>query len=118
MSGLAVIVALCLAFSSFFTSLAQNQETLLAACYGPGLYGQKTASGLRLSHDTVGVAHRKWPMGSNLNIKCNGRTVSTRIIDRGPFCKGPVLDLTEATVKSLGFKNCAHFGMRPIKVER
>jgi rare lipoprotein A len=115
MINFVLLVAACLYLQ---VSAVKAEESIIAMCYGPGLYGQKTASGVKLSKETFGVAHRQWPMGSNLNIKCNGKTVNTRIIDRGPFCKGPALDLTEATVRSLGFNNCAHFGVRKVKIER
>ncbi|HEY9885773.1 MAG TPA: septal ring lytic transglycosylase RlpA family protein, partial [Vampirovibrionales bacterium] len=88
-----------------------------AMCYGPGLYGNKTASGIRLSKTTEGVAHKTWNFGSEITLKYKDKTIRTKVIDRGPYAKGVHLDLTEATAKSLGFKSCREFGSRYLIVE-
>lgn len=94
------------------------EDTLIAMCYGPGLYGNKTANGQVLTRQTTGAAHRRWPLGSDLNLKCNGKNVNIKIIDRGPYSRIGSLDLTEATVRNLGYANCSHFGVRRVVVQK
>jgi len=63
--------------------------------YGPGFYGNRTACGVVvLEKDTIGVAHRSLPCGTRVTFKWNGRTVVTRVIDRGPYVRGRIFDLT------------------------
>jgi len=42
----------------------------------------------------------------------NGRSVTVRINDRGPFVRGRVIDLTPAGARALGFS-----GLAPVKVD-
>ena len=75
----------------------------VASWYGPGLYGNKLGCGGRLSPSTVGVAHKTLPCGTKLTLRYRGRTVRTRVIDRGPYVGGREFDLTAATKRKLGF---------------
>lgn len=74
-----------------------------ASYYGPGLYGGGLACGGRLSPSTVGVAHKTLPCGTKVTFKLGGRTVTTRVIDRGPYIAGRDWDLTSALKHKLGF---------------
>ncbi|MDX1920109.1 MAG: septal ring lytic transglycosylase RlpA family protein [Candidatus Caenarcaniphilales bacterium] len=95
---------------------SSEEVTVRALCYGPGLYGQKTASGQILNTATTGVAHRNIRLGSNIKLKYQGKELETKVIDRGPFTRGVELDLTEGLVKSWGFQNCRHFGVRKVVI--
>jgi hypothetical protein len=77
-------------------------EPDLATWYGPGLYGNRTACGQRLGYDTLGVAHRSLPCGTDVNILYNGRTITVPVIDRGPYSSAD-WDLTAETADRLGF---------------
>jgi rare lipoprotein A len=74
-----------------------------ASWYGPGLYGNKLACGGRLSPGTVGVAHKTLPCGSRVTLHNRGRTLTVRVVDRGPYVGGRFYDLTAATKQKLGF---------------
>jgi hypothetical protein len=74
-----------------------------ASWYGPGLYGNPMACGGTLSPSTMGVAHRSMPCGTKLRLRNGNRTVTVRVVDRGPFAAGREFDLTEATKRALGF---------------
>jgi hypothetical protein len=74
-----------------------------ASWYGPGLYGNTLACGGRLSPGTVGVAHKTLPCGTKVTLHNKGRTVRTKVIDRGPYVGGRFYDLTAATKQKLGF---------------
>jgi rare lipoprotein A len=73
-----------------------------ATWYGPGFYGKTTACGITLTHQTLGVAHRNLPCGTQVSILYNGHSVVVPVIDRGPFANGADWDLTEATAHALG----------------
>lgn len=64
--------------------------------YGPGLYGNGTACGHKLTKDLVGVAHRSLPCGTMVTFRniSNGKTVTVPVIDRGPFVAGRTWDLS------------------------
>jgi hypothetical protein len=65
--------------------------------YGPGFYGNGGACGMipgGLTPDTVGVAHRTLPCGTRVTFRYNGRTVTTMVIDRGPYVAGRTWDMT------------------------
>jgi len=73
----------------------------VATWYGPGLFGNRTACGKRLTRSTVGVAHRSLPCGTRVAIRYKGRSLRTRVIDRGPFGHGARWDLTRAAARTL-----------------
>jgi hypothetical protein len=74
-----------------------------ASWYGPGLYGNKLACGGRLTPGTVGVAHKTLPCGTKVTLHNKGRTLTVKVIDRGPYIGGRFYDLTAATKQKLGF---------------
>jgi hypothetical protein len=74
-----------------------------ASWYGPGLYGNRTACGGRLTASTLGVAHKSMPCGTKLTLRYRNREVNVRVIDRGPYVGGREFDLTQATKNRLGF---------------
>ena len=74
-----------------------------ATWYGPGLYGNSTACGQRLTPNTVGVAHRDLPCGTTVKFVYRGRSIVTQVIDRGPYSRGNSWDLTLAAARALRF---------------
>jgi hypothetical protein len=74
-----------------------------ATYFGPGLFGRRTACGMRLTRALRGIAHRKLPCGSVVELVYNGRVLRAPVVDRGPFTRGIQYDLTSATAKDLGF---------------
>ncbi|WP_455377628.1 septal ring lytic transglycosylase RlpA family protein [Petrachloros mirabilis] len=79
-------------------------ERGIASWYGPGFHGNKTANGERYDMHRLTAAHRTLPLGSIAVVRSinNGRKVTVRINDRGPFAKGRILDLSFAGAKALG----------------
>jgi rare lipoprotein A len=72
--------------------------------YGPGFYGNRTACGVALTRGLIGVAHRTLPCGSKVTFKNprNGRVVTARVVDRGPYVSGRQWDLTGGLCLALG----------------
>jgi rare lipoprotein A (peptidoglycan hydrolase) len=71
--------------------------------YGPGFYGKRTACGLAMTQGLIGVAHRSLPCGTKVTFKnpSNGRVVTARVVDRGPYVSGRQWDLTGGLCRAL-----------------
>jgi rare lipoprotein A (peptidoglycan hydrolase) len=76
----------------------------VANWYGPGLSGNKLACGGTLRRKTVGVAHKRLPCGTEVTFSYEGRSLTTEVIDRGPYANRARWDLTQAAAERLGFK--------------
>lgn len=74
-----------------------------ASYYGPGLYGGHLACGGVLTPGKLGVANKTLPCGAKVTLHHGDRTVTVRVIDRGPYVGNRVYDLTAATKNKLGF---------------
>lgn len=76
----------------------------LASYYGKRFQGRKTASGERYDLHGLTAAHRSLAFGTRVHVTHlnNGRSVTVRINDRGPFVKGRIIDLSYAAAKRLG----------------
>jgi rare lipoprotein A len=74
-----------------------------ASWYGGKFHGRKTANGERFNKNALTAAHRTLPMGSRVRVvhSGNGRSVTVRINDRGPYSKRRILDLSEAAARRL-----------------
>jgi len=75
-----------------------------ASWYGPGFYGNRTASGEVFRPGTLTAAHRSLPFGTRVRVTnlWNGRTTVVRINDRGPFHGGRIIDLAHGAAQELG----------------
>ena len=64
--------------------------------YGYNLHGSQTATGGRFDQWAMTAAHKTLPFGSVVRVtnKANGKSVTVKINDRGPYIKGRVLDLS------------------------
>ena len=71
--------------------------------YGPGFYGKRTACGVAYTQTVIGVAHRSLPCGTKVTFKnpANGRVVTARVIDRGPYVSGRQWDLSAGLCNAL-----------------
>ena len=69
-----------------------------ASWYGHPYHGRRAANGEVYDMEKMTAAHRTLPFGTWLAVKnlSNGKAVNVRIIDRGPFVGGRVLDLSRA----------------------
>ena len=66
--------------------------------------GQKTATGARFNPHGMTAAHRTLPFGTKVRVTDahSGRSVVVTIIDRGPFIRGRVLDLSLGAARAIG----------------
>ena len=99
------VVALALAALSSAPEIAvAKTQTGKASWYGAGLQGRKTASGERFNMNAYSAAHRTYAFGTKLCVENlrNGRGVTVRVNDRGPFIRGRVIDVSRKAAHSLG----------------
>lgn len=75
-----------------------------ASWYGPGLQGNKTASGERFDMHKLTAAHRTISFGTRVLVENpkNGKSVIVKVNDRGPFVKSRVMDLSKGAAEKLG----------------
>lgn len=98
-----LLVLLCslICFSSCSRKITENGK---ASYYADKFEGRKTASGETYRKNGLTAAHRTLPFGTKvkvLNIS-NGKSVTVRINDRGPFSQGRVIDLSKKAAKRIG----------------
>jgi len=99
--------ALPIATPSDSPSLERNVRSVSrgqASWYGPGFYGNRTASGEVLRRGSLTAAHRHLPFGTKVRVTNlhNGRSAVVRINDRGPFHGNRVIDLAHGAASELG----------------
>jgi rare lipoprotein A (peptidoglycan hydrolase) len=99
-------------FSWFFqhvrpTGQCGGAREVAASNYGGG---QMTASGERFNPGGMTAAHRSLPFGTQVRVTnpANGRSVTVRINDRGPYGQahalGVELDLAHGAARALGLQ--------------
>lgn len=78
--------------------------------------GTRTASGQRLCDRGATAAHKTLPMGTKVRVtnQANGKSEVVTIIDRGPYIRGRIIDLTIGSAERLGFRQR---GVASVKVE-
>lgn len=80
------------------------REEGIASWYGPGFHAASTANGETYDQDGITAAHRTLPMPSWVEVENldNGRRLTVRINDRGPFVGGRIIDLSRKSAQLLG----------------
>lgn len=82
-------------------------QPALAECGSASWYELtgRTASGIRNNPEALTAAHRTLPFGTRVKVEnlANGETVTLTIIDRGPFARGRVLDVSRRAARELKF---------------
>jgi rare lipoprotein A len=78
-------------------------ETGIASWYGEAYNGRRTSSGEIFDMQQLTAAHRSLPFQTWVEVTDldNGKKVSVRIIDRGPFVKGRIIDLSLAAARKI-----------------
>lgn len=79
------------------------KERGIASWYGDDFDGWVTASGDLYDIYGLTAAHRTLPLGTMLRVTnvVNGRQVTIRVNDRGPYVNGRILDLSYAAAREL-----------------
>jgi len=81
----------------------RSGETGLASWYGHPYHGRAAANGEIYDMEKLTAAHRTLPFGTFVRVTNlgNQKTVEVRIIDRGPFVAGRIIDLSHAAAEEI-----------------
>lgn len=86
-------------------------ENCIASQYGigDGYHGKRAADGSIFNTYALTAAHRTLPFGTRVRVtnQANGRAVTVRITDRGPFVRGRCIDLSRAAANAIGMGGLA-----------
>jgi rare lipoprotein A len=107
-----VVMKICGVAALIAGSTSAMAESGIASVYVHS--GSKTASGERANPAGLTAAHRTLAFGTHVRVtnRRNGRSITVRINDRGPFVRGRVIDITPTGALSLGFS-----GLAPVMLE-
>ena len=91
--------------------------TGVASWYGPGFHGLSTANGEPYDQDGITAAHKTLPLPCFVEVTNleNGRTLTVRINDRGPFVGERIIDLSRRSAQLLGIDRA---GTAKVRVRR
>lgn len=91
-------------------------ETGLASWYGRPYHGRRAADGEIYDMETLVAAHRTLPFNTWVRVVnvANGKSVDVRIIDRGPFVEGRIIDLSHAAARQIELIGP---GVGPVRLE-
>lgn len=102
-----MILLAFLLFLIFVLSYAQFQkyEYGIISWYGEEFAGKKTANGEVYDPQKLTAAHRIYPFGTLLEVENleNGKKVTVRVNDRGPYAANRILDVSKKAAETLGF---------------
>src|SRR4051812_6844858 len=102
----APLLAILLGFAG--AADAKNIKRMQASWYDAS--GHRTASGERFDPRSLTVASRSLPLGTQLRLRSprTRKTITVRVVDRGPWARGRSLDVTPAVASALGFRWSGH----------
>ncbi len=88
----------------------------IASWYGPGFHGRQTASGVLYDQNLMVAAHKTLPFGTVARVTNleNGLQVEVCVVDRGPYVKGRIIDLSASAARALDIK---HKGTARVRLE-
>ena len=91
-------------------------ETGRASWYGHPFHGRQAADGEIYDMETMVAAHRTLPFNTWVRVvnAANSKSVDVRIIDRGPFVDGRVIDLSHAAARAIDLLGP---GVGPVRIE-
>lgn len=103
---LCLLLVLCvLSFLAGRTAAAQSayDQVGQASWYGREEAGRRTSSGIIFDPHRLTAAHRNLPLGTCVRVTrlTNHKHIIVRVIDRGPFVRGRLIDLSEAAAERL-----------------
>ena len=87
-----------------------------ASYYADRYHGRTTANGERFDVNALTAAHKTLPFNTVVrvtNLK-NGKSVTVRVNDRGPFVEGRVIDLSPAAARKI---DMIRDGVVPVRLD-
>ncbi len=108
---------LLMIFSFFLTAAtAQEAEWGKASFYDDSFQGSLTAYGVKYDKNQLTASHKLHPFGTILKVTRldNKKSVNVKVIDKGPYLKGRVVDLSRKAAEAL---DMIEEGVVDVKVE-
>jgi rare lipoprotein A len=101
----------CLTSTLLTAQLVGDKENGLASSYSDQYQGAETAYGVIYDKNELVAAHRVFPQNSVVLVKNmeNGKTVTVRIIDKGPFIPGRLIEISARAAANLGMAGKSTF---------
>ncbi len=106
-----VYATILLLTGSIETIIAQSiRQTGVASYYSDKFNGKKTSSGKTFSNKKFYAAHQTLPFGTMVKVTnlSNNKWCVVTIVDRGPFIKGRIIDLSKVAADSLEYTHAGH----------
>lgn len=99
-----------------FDDISNYKEEGYARFYPKNMENFVTASNKLLKHSEHYAAHKSLPFGTDVKVTNleNGRCDTVTVIDRGPYDKSKVIELTDAVASKL---DCSSDDVVRIKIE-
>lgn len=82
---------------------AGGAQTGIASFYGPRFTGRRMANGQPFDPHSDTIAHRNLPFGTVVRVTNleNGRSATARVLDRGPWIRGRIVDVSPRIARDL-----------------
>jgi rare lipoprotein A len=86
-----------------FIASIDDQFKGIASWYGPNFHAKKTSNGETYNMYALTAAHKTLPMNTVLRVDNleNGKSVTVRVNDRGPFVSGRIIDLSNTAAHAI-----------------
>jgi rare lipoprotein A len=86
------------------TNSAGFAQKGIASWYGPDFHGKQTSNGEVYNMNSLTAAHKTLPFNSVVRVthQENGKSITVRINDRGPFVGDRIIDLSFGAANKLG----------------
>ena len=106
------LIPVCLLLVSYCI----GQEYGTASYYSDDFDGMETAYGVKYDKSELTAAHKRHPFGTILTVTRldNSKSVKVKVIDKGPWIKGRIVDLSRAAAEKL---DLIKDGVADVKVE-
>jgi rare lipoprotein A len=100
---------LCLFCLQSFSQTVQIGKTFKgkASYYHDKFHGRRTANGDTMDNQEFTCAHRSLPFGTMIEVTnpYNGKWVTVKVNDRGPYSKNRIIDVSFAAAQKIGMLN-------------
>ena len=98
------VIFACLAVAGFMSAASAGELGIASYYQNP-------------HDDGLIAAHKTLPFGTRVKVfnLDNGRSAIVKIVDRGPFIRGRIIDVSPAAASALGFRQA---GVAHVRIER
>lgn len=115
---LLILISLNIIFGNFLfaNELELYKKNVTASYYAEKFHGKKTSNGENYNMYDYTCAHKELPFGTMLKVTnlANGKSVTVRVNDRGPFVANREIDLSKAAAIKL---DMIESGTAKVKIE-